>query len=501
MTEKKKGRVTVGDSRTVGRQFVRTTKGVYPISVLNRYEIKKESKQLQEEALSFGIKSLVSPPYNPSSLLTLFESNSIFSACVEQIAEDVAGRGYNLVLEEGTEENDETKAEKEKIQKLIDKPNPEDSLREILNKAIVDLGSVGWFGIEVVKSKNLNTKVTEISELYHIPAHTFRVHKNSKKFCQLRNNSKVWFKKYGEEKDISAETGEIVGSKAEDKNKANELIYFKKYYSKSSYYGVPNIISAIGSVVGLISIRDYNLAFFENYGVPVALITLEGEWEAGSAKKIRDFLDSEVRNTDNAHKTMVFEVPDGCKFVYTPLITETKESSFRFYQQSLVDDVLIAYRMPPERIGVRVIGSLGGNVAVEATHIYAESVVEPLQTKLASIINSKILQEGLGCVYYSFEFVPMDVRDFDKETIRYNTLIENGAMTPNQMRSALGLGKPYPGGDKYYIKVTLLQVGEEEIKKKEEEIKKKEEVIEKKQDEFVGAMIELVKGVNKIAEN
>ena len=202
MTEKKKGRVTVGDSRTVGRQFVRTTKGVYPISVLNRYEIKKESKQLQEEALSFGIKSLVSPPYNPSSLLTLFESNSIFSACVEQIAEDVAGRGYNLVLEEGTEENDETKAEKEKIQKLIDKPNPEDSLREILNKAIVDLGSVGWFGIEVVKSKNLNTKVTEISELYHIPAHTFRVHKNSKKFCQLRNNSKVWFKKYGEEKDI-----------------------------------------------------------------------------------------------------------------------------------------------------------------------------------------------------------------------------------------------------------------------------------------------------------
>jgi len=485
MTKKKVGRVTVGVTNNQGRQFVRTTKGVFPISVLNKYEVKKESKQLEEEALSFGIKSLVTPPYRPESFMELFESNSIYPACVEQMAEDVVGNGYNLVLEEGMTENEETKAEKEKIKNLVEKANPEDSMREVFNKALVDYGKIGWFGIEVVKSKNVNTKEEEIAELWHMPAHTFRIHRKRKKFCQLRNADKVWFKRYGEEEDISAETGEKMTAKADVKKRANELIYYKRYYSKSSYYGIPNVISAVGSVVGLIGIRDFNLAFFENYGVPVALITLEGDWEDGAAKKIKDFLDNEVRGSENQHKTMVFEIPEGASFTYKPLATEMKDSSFRIYQQTLVDDVLIAYRMPPERIGIRVIGKLGGNVAVEATKVYVESVVEPLQTKMQNLINNKILKEGLGIKHYTFEFVKLDVRDYDKETERYMSLIDRGCITPNQVRNKLNLGAPYIGGEKYYISNQLVEVGEEESIKK--------------QDNFVDAIVDLTKGIHKIA--
>jgi len=482
---KKKARAFVGTAQgDKDKQFIRTTKGVYPISVLEKAEIKKTSKQLKKE-LQFGIKSLMTPPYNPYTFLEFSESCAIFSSCVEQIAEDVVGNGYSLELNEGQEENSETKAEYERINKLLKHANPKETLREVFSKAVIDYGTIGWFGIEAVDSKDTNTKEVEIAELYHIPAHTLRIHKDGEKYCQLRNDKKMWFKDITSEEDIDERTGEKISEEGNE-NKANSLIFFKRYYAKSSYYGIPNIITALGSVIGLLGIRDYNLAFFENFGVPVALITLEGEWEEGSAKKVRDWLDDEVRGSNNAHKTMVFETPEGTKFTYKPLAIEQQEGSFKVYQQSLKDDILIAYRMPGERIGVKTVGPLGGNIATEATKIYAESVVEPLQTKFQNLINMVILEQGLHCQYYKYKFNKLDTRDMKALTEKCTMLLEHGAMTPNQIRKEMSLGQRYDGGDAYYMKGGMLEIGEEQV--------------QKQQSKFISAIKELSAGVKKINE-
>lgn len=480
---RKKARVIVGSAEDdQGKEFVYTTRGVYPASVLTKSEIKKSSKQLKKE-MTFGLKELVSPPYNPLTFLEMSESCAIFQACAEQIAEDVVGNGYSLELKEGQEENADTKAEFEKITKFIEHANPKETFREVFNKAVVDCKTVGWYGLEAVESKNTNTELKEITELYHIPAHTFRIHKDGEKYCQLRNNKKMWFKDITAEKDIS----EIDGTKISDKEsekKANSLIFYKRYYAKSSFYGIPNIISALGSVIGLLGIRDYNLSFFENFGVPVALITLEGTWEEGSAKKIKNWLDDEVRGSNNAHKTMVFETPEGTKFTYKPLAIEQHEGSFKVYQQSLKDDILIAYRMPGERIGVKNVGPLGGNIATEATRIYGESVIEPLQTTFQNQINMIILEKGLNCQYYKYKFNKLDTRDIKALTDKCIFLLEHGSMTPNQIRKELTLGKGYDGGDKYYMKSGMIETGEEEI--------------QKQQSKFISAVKELSDNVKKI---
>ncbi len=471
-----------GEERT--KSFLQTTKGVYPASVLIKSEVKKSSKQLKKE-MQFGLASLISPPYPPLTFLEMSESCAIFQACAEQIAEDIVGNGYTLELKEGQEENNETKEEYAKITTFLEHVNPKETFREVFNKAIIDYGTIGWYGIEAVESENANTKEIEIAELYHLPAHTFRIHKDGEKYCQLRDNRKMWFKDITVEGDISELDGrKITGEKSE--HKANSLIYVKRYYAKSSFYGIPNIISALGSVIGLLGIRDYNLAFFENFGVPVALITLEGDWKPGSANKIKNWLDNEVRGSNNAHKTMVFVTPEGTKFTYKPLAIETKEGSFRVYQQKLIDDILIAYRMPRERIGVRVVGQLGGNVAVEATKIYGESVIEPLQTTFQNLINVVILEKGLHCQYYKYKFNKLDTRDMKALTDRFILLIEHGSMTPNQMRKELALGKSYDGGDKYYMKTGLIEIGEEEI--------------QKQQGKFISAVKELADNIKKITK-
>jgi len=431
-----------------GKVYVQTSKGVYPYSFLKKAELKQgKSKQLKETEKWMTSNELVYPPYSPEALLSLYESNSIYWRCVNQLAADVTGLGWNLQLREGSKES---KPEFERLQEFLQNPNPEMPLRTILKQLLIDWGSIGWFGIEVIRNN-----MGQPAELYYVPAHTLRRHSSGEKYCQISGNKKAWFKKFGIEKDFSSKDGKE--GKFDFNTRANELIFYRNFYPKSDWYGAPNGISAIGDIVGLIGLRDYNLAFFENYGIPSAIIILEGDWEEGSDKTITEFLNKEIRGTENAHRTLVVTQPDNCTFTYKPLSVETKEASFRLYEQMRRDDILIAYSMPPERIGIRVTGSLGGNVAEEATRIYVQSVVEPLQTDLEDIINGKLLQSE----NYEFKFENIDLRDYNSEVERMHKQIEHAVLTPNEARNELGY-KPYPGGDKFFMMSNLIEVGEPE---------------------------------------
>jgi len=430
-----------------GSVYIETTKGVFPFEMLRKAEVKNKStsQQLASVQKWMTLNNLIAPPYPPMALLTLYESNSIFWRCVNQLAIDVAGLGWSLKVRQDKKDNE---GELKRINDFLIRPNPEDSFRAILKRLLIDWGSIGWFGLEVAKNNK-----GDIVDIYHVPGHTLKVHKSKEKYAQVRNNKRTWFKRYGEEKNISAKTGEEM--KGRGRGKANELIFYKNYYPKSDYYGVPNIISAVGDVIGLIGLRDYNLAFFENFGVPAALIVLEGDWEEGSQKTVSDFLNKELKGTENAHRTLVVEQPENCKFSYTKLGVDVKEGSFKLYEKARQEDILVAYSMPPERIGIRVVGKLGGNVAEEATKVYVLSVVEPLQLDMEDLINNKLLQSEI----YEFKFNDIDTRDLDLLVKRLGYMIERGMKTPNDAINELG-GKPYVNGDKYYMMSSLVPAGE-----------------------------------------
>ena len=435
-----------------GEAYVVTTKGIY--SYENFAKAKTESsKQLKETSSYRSQNDLVPHPFPPQAFLVLLESNPIFARCVKQTAVDVAGLGWTLQLIKGKSED---KKELERLNLFLDHPNDDDSFRTILKQLLIDYGSIGWFGIEVIRSV-----ADGIAQVYHVPAHTINVHKDKDKYCQIRGTKKVWFKKFGMEGDISAKDGKEGEFKADDetdKEKANELIFHKNYYPRSEYYGAPDILPAIGDLMGAISQRDYNLAFFKNFGMPSAIILLEGEWEDSAKDAIKKFVKYEVTGTENAHKTLVLHVPDNenTKFTYTPLTDKLpKDAFFKLYAQDCRDDIMIAYSMPPERIGVRVTGKLGGNVANEATQVYVSGVVEPLQLDMESIINDKLLQSEI----YKFKFNDIDLRNLDNEVKRHVEMIGSGMETPNEGRTELTGKETYTEGDKFFIGTTLVEVG------------------------------------------
>ena len=441
-------------------QFVVTSTGLFPIDVLRKYQLDRtHSQQLSRQESEFlEKKGLVPHPFNAKTLLEFQENNAYFDACVKQIAKDVAAPGWRLVP---IDEKQEDKVQLERAEAFFDDPNDRDeSMSRIIEKIISDWGAIGWTAMEHSRAADGMT-----DGIWHIPAQTVYAHQDHVLFAQVRGTKKRWFKRFGTPDNISSLTGDAVKS---DKNKANEIIWYSNYYALSEYYGATNALPAIGAIMGMLGVRTYNLAFFENYGVPAGLVTLEGEWEEDAADQIRDFIDAEIRGSDNAHKTIVLELPEGGKATWSPLSVEIKEGSFTLWNDTLRGEILVCFRMPPYRIAIAAVGSLGGNVADEMTKIYNQSIIGPLKGDIGDMITRTVLRQGLEVDKYRFELIPLDIRDLDKLSILWDRLFKLGVINADWIRAKMGEEEREDGlGGEYYIAAGLLPVTGETIEKRE----------------------------------
>ncbi|MFC1712104.1 phage portal protein [Candidatus Poribacteria bacterium] len=449
-----------------GRAFIATKTGsVLPVSTLDRYQMAKAntaatSTQVQQDkvisrgSIDIQDKGLMKRSYDPEILLALYESNPILFRTIKQIATDVAGLGYKLILRDGVAEDEE---QRQKAAEFLERPNSDGvPLRRILEALVIDWGAVGYFALEVVR----NAK-GKVGSMNHTPAHKIWVHKSREKYCQISSKPPkqefVWFKRFGSRESLDPGTGRP--ARLSWDRQANELIFFHEHYPRNDFYGVPNMISAVGEVMSLIGIRDFNLGFFNNYGVPAYFVTLSGEWEDNAVKSIQTFLNKGVRSDGESFQSIVIQTPEvGGQISFEPLQVDKKEGSFRVYKDSLREDILAAYAMPPYRIGINQVGKLGGSNIREATEIYKQSVVEPLQENIENIINT-ILTQGLECPNYKFELNDLDIRDEIAQAEQHMNLVRSGIMTPNEARARMGL-KPYEGGDVFYVDSDFISVAD-----------------------------------------
>lgn len=402
------------------------------------------SKQLPEDPFSnqYDETNLMEPPYNLDQLAQLLEMNTTHMRCCKQKATDAAGLGFTL-SSEGEQENEEEKARIEAFLKGIsDRP-----LRALLDAIIGDYEALGFCALEVLRDD-----FGMVSKVYYVPARTIRVHRDKDRYCQKRDIRKAWFRKYGEEFYLNKDTG----TKSDLPNgefEASEMIYVPKHHSRSDYYGLPDVLPALGSLVGSVAQRDYNIQFFDNNAVPQYAIIIQGATINDQVKElIEHYFRTEVKG--QAHKTLVLGIPgQDASVKFEKLAVDMKDASFRLYRQDNIDEILEAHAMPPYRVGIARQGSLGGSTASASDAIYKSAVIEPLQETFESLINEQLIEEGLGITGWTFKFNDLDVEDRDAAATRDIEFLKAGAMTPNQVRERHNLGDPYPGGDRYYIQL------------------------------------------------
>lgn len=436
-----------------GKVFVVESSG----SLLPNFFTKKDadSKQLEVSREWLTTNSLVTRTYPASSFITLRDRCPVLGAAIDCIANDVSSTGWQLTLKEDIKQSNATDSERKELEDFLKHPNDEQSLKELIAAAIVDLQTIGDFSLEVARNN-----AGRVGKIFHLPSRTIYKNRDEDRFVQKRNTKTVWFVPFASGIEASAKNGEE--GKYNKEQRCNEVI-FKALYNSDGYYGRSPMLSCVGAVKASISCEEFNTYFFDNRGLPEFAVLLTGEWSEGSEQKMSVFMSKELKGNENRGKTLVMVVPDQCKCEFKPLeaSAKTREGSFRLYATDLEDRILSVYRCPRSKIGIQRVGKLGGSDTFESLRNYSDSVVEPLQNIIEDIFNQKLLPAVLGSdTSFNLVLNNLHVDDFVSKTEALIKLLEKGAITPNELRARLALGSEYPDGDKFYIASTLVEAGE-----------------------------------------
>jgi len=407
------------------------------------------TRQLSERDFDtlYNEEGIIRPLYDPTNLTSLLEINTYHNRCTKTKSQDIAGTGW--ALEPKVDNPNE--GQKEIVNDIFEDLFP--PLSTELVKAEIDYQTIGYCYLELVREGDREGPRHDTIYKYinHAPGHTIRIHQNKKKFVQQRGGKTVWFKHPDLDKDVNKNNGKEhpLGSLSNSK-RASEMIMMLNYTPRSNFYGLPNIIDALGAIQGNLAQRQYNNDFFRNHGIPNYAVYVTGDYdleqdEEGNYKVIeyiKRYL-NEVRN--KPHSSIVFGIPssggqmgEDVEVHFEELSVNEKDASFRMYRKDNRNEIIISHGVPPYRIGITEEGSLGGNTAKESNTIYKESVVNPRQEEIEQYINRFILKKNLEIEDWKFKLRPLefDSKEEDRKDLEF--LFNNGGASPNDLIKNLG---------------------------------------------------------------
>jgi PBSX family phage portal protein len=279
------------------------------------------------------------------------------------------------------------------------------------------------------------TVTGEIGYVGHIPATTIRVRRLRDGYVQIIGNKVVYFRNF-EAKNPNPMTAD---------NRPNEIIHYKEYSPLNTYYGIPDIVAALPSLIGDQLASQYNIDYFENKAVPRYIVTLKGaKLSSDGEDKMFRFLQTGLKS--QSHRTLYIPLPgdtdqNKVEFKMEPIENGIQDGSFKEYRKQNRDDIFIAHQMPISKIG----GSEGAGVAAALSQdrTFKEQVCRPAQSHLAKVVN-KIIKEKTDVIQLKFnEFTLTDEIAQSQIIERY---VKTQVMTPNEGREAIGLPNR-PDGD------------------------------------------------------
>lgn len=390
--------------------------------------------------------ALVEPPFSMAQLTFLAEMHPIHSAALEQKAADTCGKGWQWEAEDpDIADEDLRDAMEDWFQSLA--PDELD-MRELISTAWLDEETCGWGLLEVARDTQ-----GKAVRLYHVPAHTVKAHKNGFALCQVRDNRKVWFRRWGatdisgQRVEVNIKSGSITN--VPDNMKANDLLVIKRPSRRSTWYGIPGYISAMGWITLALAARDDNLYFFANRREPRWAIILTGMSDDTEIEE--DLRRAFTVDMKQPYRNVMVPIAGKDAKVDFQQLSDTKtDGSFANLGERADKAVMVAHRVPAERLANSTVGALGGNVASESNRVYKEGVIGPSQGVLNSRLNRFIAVEyalAQGQTpkpgdkpVWKLKMDDLDIRS-DREDMDQALILFHGDMiTLREARHRLGLG-------------------------------------------------------------
>jgi PBSX family phage portal protein len=384
----------------------------------------------------YGLFDVITPPYNLYELANYYDTSFANHAAIDAKVSNIAGLGYafhvtdktNLALDSREDSTAVDKARKRiermkiELRDWLESLNDDDSFTTTIKKMLIDYESTGNGYLEIGR-----TALGQIGYVGHVPATTIRVRRLRDGYLQIIGNKVVYFRNFGA-KNPNPITGDP---------RPNEIIHYKSYSPLNTFYGIPDILSAVSSLIGDSLAAQYNIDYFQNKAVPRYIITLKGaKLSADAEDKMFRFLQTGLRS--QSHRTLYIPLPgdsDGNKvdFKMEPIENGIQDGSFKEYRKQNRDDILIAHQVPISKLG----GTDSGlAAAMSQDRTFKEQVSRPSQKHLEKIVN-KIIKERTDVI--ELKFNELTLTDEIAQSQILERYVRNKIMVPNEARDLLDL--------------------------------------------------------------
>jgi PBSX family phage portal protein len=405
------------------------------------------SKEINPGAVfhnGYGMFDVITPPWNLYELANYYDTSFANHAAIDAKVENIVGLGYDFHISKRTLmqlESAENDSAVEKARKRIERTkvamrdwleslNSDDSFTNTMTKFYTDVQATGNGYLEIGR-----TVTGEIGYIGHIPATTMRVRRLRDGYVQIIGQKVVYFRNFGakNQNPITADP------------RPNEIIHYKEYSPLNTFYGVPDIMSAISALHGDQLASQYNIDYFGNKGVPRYIVTLKGAKLSSDAEdKMFRFLQTSLKG--QSHRTLYIPLPadtdnNKVEFKMEPIEAGVQEASFNDYRVRNRDDILIAHQVPLSKIGGGDSSQIAAALAQDRT--FKEQVARPAQANLEKMI-SKVMKEKTDIL--DFKFNELTLTDEIAQSQILERYVKTQIMVPNEAREKLGLPQR-PDGD------------------------------------------------------
>lgn len=383
-----------------------------------------------------AVIGILEPFYKPVTLKQVCETNNVLLQCIEAMEVNIDGTGHSIDLIEGATENEQ---EKKMLEDFFKEPYPMKTMVGIRRELRNDLESTGNGYLEVIR--NAKDEVVLINYLDCVDTRLIRlddpvvrdmtiqrsgkevqvqVRVRERRFVQLVNGQKVYFREFGASRQINRETGEWETKErvVPFEKRGSEVLHFTVSKEARTPYGAPRWINQLPSALGSRKAEEFNLSYFDAGGIPPVLILVQGGY-------IGDQLKEDLQrhlNGGNKHRAAIVEAVSASGSLDSSGTVQIRverfgserqaDAMFQQYDKNCEDHLRIGFRLPQMFIG----RTTDVNFATaQVAYMVAEAqVFGPERFEFDSRINATVVR-ALGAKNYRFHSLPLTLTDVDHQ--------------------------------------------------------------------------------------
>jgi PBSX family phage portal protein len=418
-------------------------------------QITSNALEVEDSFIQHYDNSVIQPEITPEQYYALNEQNNTLNQCISAMEVNIEGTGYDVVRYDGEELSDKDIQPVKIINQFLAEVAPEMSFTTLRRKLRRQSEIAGYGCVEVIRNpkddivflRPLISKSIRLMKLdTAVPTVTSLIRggvemkittlTRERRFVQIVNEKKVYFKEYGSSRDLSKSRGvwSPKGTKLPSEERATEILYTTIHTASNSPYGIPRWLNQLPSVIGSRSAEELNLEYFEAGGIPPLMVFISGGAMAETARKqLEGLLAGKARNklkgivADIQSTSGTIDKGGGVKVDVESFGSDRQnDSMFENYDDKCEKRVRASFRLPPLFVGKADDYSYA---SVFASYTLAEAqIFAPERMEFDEMFNTTVMKE-MTKGQYKIKSKPLRVADAETNLKSLELAMNGGAIT------------------------------------------------------------------------